>query len=111
MKLRLTQTKSGSRQGDEDSFLNAFHLCSADRRFVVEAVKVKKSMNNIETQLVSDGGSKFAGLPFRGFGADHDLAVLERDDVGGIGLVHEPSVKLRDPSVGNQDHVHLGKRT
>jgi len=109
MKLRLTQSKCGSRQGGDELFLQAFHLRGAGARLVVEPLKMEEPVNNVETQLVPDGGSEFSGLSFCGFGADHDLTVLEGDDVGRTGLVHEPAMQFRDPSVGDKDHVHLGR--
>jgi len=109
MKLRLTQSKSGSRHGRDELFLQTLHLRGAGGGFVVEPVKMEETVDNVETQLVSDGGSEFSGLSFCRLSADHDLTVLEGDDIGWIGLVHEPAMQFRDPSVGDKDDVHLRK--
>src|SRR4051812_34757196 len=106
MKLRLSQSKSGSRQGADQPLLHTFHVSGARGGFVVESVKVEEAVDNVETQFVPDVGSKFSGVSLRGLGADHDLAVLKGDDVGWTRLVHEAAMQFRDPSVGNQDHVH-----
>jgi len=107
MKLRLSQSKSRSRQRADDPLLNAFHLCGARCGFVVDALEMKETVDKVEPQLVFDCRPELARLPFRGLHADDDFAVLKRDHVRRATLIHEPPVDLRDAFVGQKYDVDL----
>src|ERR1043165_5717410 len=110
MKLRLSQSKCGSTViaglagAGHDHLLNALHFGCAGWGFIVESVKMKESMRNVEAQLVIKRGSKFPGLALRGLDADDDLAVLKRNHVRRARVVHEPPVNFGNPFVGNKRH-------
>jgi len=122
MKIRLSQSKCGStvdrarrRSIDlpDHTFLQALHFRGAGGRFVIIATQVKEAVRYVQTQLVLKRGPEGARLALRRFRADHDLAMLERDDIRRASLIEEAAMKLRHPSVGYQrdaDFVELRQR-
>jgi hypothetical protein len=109
MKIRLTQSKSGSTGAlnlRHELLLHAFHFRGAGSGFVVEPTQVKQTVGNVETQLVLERCAKRARLAPRCFHTDDDFAVLESDHVGGTGFIEKAAMKLSDPTIGHEDHVY-----
>lgn len=116
MKIRLSQSKSGStvdraRHRSIDflnhPFLQAPHFRGAGGRFVIVATQVKEAMCDIQMQFVFKRCLEGARLALRRFRADHDFAMLERDDVCWASLIKEAAVKVCNPSVGYQSDAHF----
>jgi hypothetical protein len=105
MKIRLSQSNCGSTA--DQVFLQALHFRGAGGGLIVIAAQVKEAMRDVETQLVFKRCAKRSRLSLRHFRADHDLAMLERDDVGWPSFIKEPLMKLRNPSVGHQSDNHF----
>ena len=110
MKLRLSQSKSGSTDAlnlRHELLLHAFHFRSPGRRFVIKASEMKEAVRNVETQLVLERRPERAGLAPGCFHADHDFAVLESDHVSRAGFIEEAAMKLRNSPIGNEDDVYF----
>ena len=88
-------------------FLQALHLRSARTRLVIVASQVKEAVRDVETELVLERGSERARLAPRRFRANHDFAMLKRDDVGGACFIEKASMKFSHPPVGNQNDAHF----
>jgi hypothetical protein len=107
MKIRLSQSKCGSTV--DQVFLQALHFLCARGRLVVVAAQVKEAMRDVETQLAFKRCAKHSRLSPRRFHADHDLAMLERDDVRGTALIKEATMKLCNPTVGHEGNAHFAQ--
>ena len=110
MKIRLTQSKSGSTGPIERSpdlrnelFLQPLHLGGAWAGLVIVTSQVKEAVRDVETELVFQRCPESAGLAARHFRADHDLAVLKRNDIRGARFTEEAAMKLGHASIGNQN--------
>ena len=55
-------------------------------------MQMQERMCDVEAKLSGERIPKRTGLPFRGFDADKDFAVLKREHVGGAALMHEFAV-------------------
>jgi hypothetical protein len=89
------------------TFLQALHFRGAGGRFVIVAKQVKEAMRDIQTQLVFKRCAKRSRLALRRFRADHDLAMLKRDDVCWATLIKKAAVKVCNSSIGYQNDVHF----
>jgi hypothetical protein len=64
-------------------------------------------MRDVDTQFVLKRGPEGARLALRRFRTDHDLTVLERDNVRRAALIQEAKVKFRNPAVRYQRDAHF----
>ncbi len=64
-------------------------------------------MNEIKSELATEGIRESGCLPLGGFHADQYLAVPKSDDIGRTVHRHKVAVNCRDARVGNKDHVDL----
>lgn len=78
---------------------------------VVEPIQVKQAVENVEGDFVIHRLPIFGGVPAGGFGADHDIAVVEGNDVRGPLDGHELCMDLRDAPVRNECDPYLVERT
>jgi len=83
----------------DELFLEAFHFGGAARGRIVETVEMKEAVGDVDAQLLVQGRAETASLTFRGLGADEYFSVLERDDVGGTGLIQKPSMDGRHAAI------------
>jgi hypothetical protein len=70
-------------------------------------MQVKEAMRDIQTQLILKRCLEGACLALRRFRADHDLAMLKRDDVRWAPLIKKAAVKIRNPPVGYERDAHF----
>jgi hypothetical protein len=70
---------------------------------------MEEAMGDVQVQLVFERCPESARLAQRCLRANHDLAMLKRDDVGRAFFVEEAAVKLRNPSVGYQRNAHFAR--
>jgi hypothetical protein len=89
------------------TFLQALHFRGAGGCLVIVATEVEEAMRDIQTQLVFKRCPEGARLASRRLGADHDLAMLKRDDVCWATLIKKAAVKVCNSSVGYQNDVHF----
>ena len=132
MKIRLSQSKCGStvdralrramlstgahiayRAAERSihlprqAFLKALHFGGAGGCLVIKTSEMKKPMRNVETQLVLERRAKRPRLAPRCFRADHNLAMLESDDVSGTGFVEKAPVQVGHATIGNKDDTNF----
>jgi hypothetical protein len=104
-----TDAEPLSCSGGYQAFLHARHFRGGGRGFVVKAVKMKKTMRDVQTQLMFEGCPPAPRLLSRGFGTDKDLAMLKRNHVRRPAKVQETVMQFRYAPIRNQDHVQLIK--
>ncbi|MEY2496981.1 MAG: hypothetical protein QOD12_537 [Verrucomicrobiota bacterium] len=90
-------------------FLGAFHFRRAAVILIVKAVQMKETMRDVQTQFVFKRCPEGARLALRCFCADHDLTMLERDDVRRARFIKEATVKRCYPSIRYQDNVDFAQ--
>jgi len=74
---------------------------------IVVAVEVEQAVDDVEGKLVLDGLAVLARVTGGGGGADNDFAVLEGDDIGGAGEIHETPVDASDGAIGKDADLYL----
>ena len=118
MKIRLSQSKSGStvdraprRSIDlfDHPFLQALHFRGAGGRLVIVATQVKEAVCNVQMQLVLDRCPEGERLTPGSLRAHENLAMLERDDIGGTSLIKEAAVKVCNQPIGYQRDAHFAQ--
>ena len=72
--------------------LHCFHFPRGCWCSIVKPMQMQECMCDVEAKLSGERIPKRTGLPFRGFDADKDFAVLKREHVGGAALMHEFAV-------------------
>ena len=83
------QTRFGSTGTLDDSLLRARHASGRGRCLIAKAMQVEQTMDEVQFDFVERCRAELFRLPMRCFGANEDLPVLKRDDVGRPGDVHE----------------------
>ncbi len=78
------------------------HGAARRRGAIVVAGEMQQTVNDVEREFLGDAGPVFFRLRHRAFGADHDLAMLECDDVGGTAVAEKLFVETSDLSVGDK---------
>ena len=73
------------------------------------AMKVEEAMDDIESAFALRVVRVRGSMADSGVGADEDFAVLEGDDVGGGGIVHEPRMGRPDGGVSDEGDFHFLK--
>jgi hypothetical protein len=87
--------------------LHTGHFRSSAFCIVVEAMKMKKTMRDVEAQLIIKRRAQASGLFSRGFGTDKNLTVLKGNYVGGPASPQETVMQSRYPPIRNQDHADI----
>jgi hypothetical protein len=88
-------------------FLHTLHFRGAGGRFVIVAAQMEETVRDIQMQFVFERCLERARLALRRFRADHDLAMLKRDDIRWAQFIEEAAVKVCNPSVGYQSDIHF----
>ena len=89
----------------EDLLLQEFHTAAGAILSVFVAGEVEKAVDAVEQQLAVEGIAVFRRLPGGGVDTDDDLAMLERDHIGGARHIHETNMQISDGWVIDERHL------
>jgi len=94
-------------KGSHELFLEPLHFGGAGGCLVIKTAEMKKPVRDVETELVLERGAERARLAPRRFRANHDFAMLKRDDVRGARFIEKASMQVGHAPVGNQNDAHF----
>ena len=78
----------------QDRSLGCLHARGGGLGKIVVAVKVKQAVDDVEAQLMFQWLGILQRVTGGGLGADDDFTMLESDDIGRAGDIHEPPMNF-----------------
>ena len=89
--------------------MNGLHPSRIDGILIIQPVQMQQAVDNVKTQLASEGISEALRIPSGHFRADENFAVLKGDYVGWASFVHEFLMERRDLVVRNDQYGNLAQ--